>query len=226
MVGRSRPVVQQLSQSPLMTYLIAPLNVGNTAFILVCASLVMLMTPGLAFFYGGLVGRKNVLTIMMQSFASLAWTTVLWFAFGYSMCFGPSIHGIIGDPTYYAFLRGITLDSMFSGNDAGIPLIVHIAYQMMFAIITPALITGAFANRVSFKAYMLFLTLWLVFVYFPFPHMIWGGGLLQRWGVLDFAGGIVVHNTAGLAALASVLYVGRRRVAEGGAHSIPLVALG
>jgi Amt family ammonium transporter len=89
-----------------MTHLTAPFNVGNTAFILVCASLVMLMTPGLALFYGGLVGRKNVLTIMMQSFASLAWTTVLWFAFGYSMCFGPSIHGIIGYPTYYAFLRG------------------------------------------------------------------------------------------------------------------------
>src|SRR6202051_3885755 len=105
---------------------------------------------------------------MMQSFASLAWTTVLWFAFGYSMCFGPSIHGIICEPPSYAFLRGITLDSMFSGNDAGIPPIVHIAYQMMFAIITPALITGAFANRVTFKAYFLFLTGWLIFVYFHF----------------------------------------------------------
>src|ERR1700692_1923005 len=163
---------------------------------------------------------------MMQSFASLAWTTVLWFAFGYSMCFGPSIHGIICDPTYYAFLRGITLDSMFSGNDAGIPPIVHIAYQMMFAIITPALITGAFANRVTFKAYLLFLTGWLLFVYFPFVHMIWGGGFLAEHGVRDFAGGIVVHAIAGVAALASVLYVGRRRAADGGAHSIPLVALG
>jgi ammonium transporter, Amt family len=210
-----------------MTHLTAPFNVGNTAFILVCASLVMLMTPGLAFFYGGLVGRKNVLTIMMQSFASLAWTTVLWFAFGYSMCFGPSIHGIIGDPTYYAFLRGITLDSMFSGNDAGIPLIVHIAYQMMFAIITPALITGAFANRVTFKAYFLFLTGWLIFVYFPFVHMTWSaGGILARWGVLDFAGGIVVHNTAGFAALAAVLFVGRRRVTAAEPHNVPLVALG
>src|ERR1700692_3109031 len=226
MVGRSRPVVQ-LSQSPLMTHLTAPFNVGNTAFILVCASLVMLMTPGLAFFYGGLVGRKNVLTIMMQSFASLAWTTVLWFAFGYSMCFGPSIHGIIGDPTYYAFLRGITLDSMFSGNDAGIPLIVHIAYPMMFAIITPALITGAFANRVTFKAYFLFLTGWLIFVYFPFVHMLWSpDGILAKWGVLDFAGGIVVHNTAGFAALASVLFVGRRAIIENKPHNVPLIALG
>src|SRR5258706_11473100 len=122
------------------------------------------------------------------------------------------------------FLRGVTLKT--TSPTPGIPLLVHVAYQMMFAIITPALITGAFANRVTFKAYMAFLTLWLFFVYFPFVHMIWGGGILQRWGVLDFAGGIVVHNTAGLAALASVLYVGRRRVMDGGAHSVPLVALG
>jgi Amt family ammonium transporter len=203
------------------------INVGNTAFMLLCASLVMLMTPGLAFFYGGLVGRKNVLTIMTQSFVSLGWTTVLWFAFGYSMCFGPTWHGIVGDPTHYAFLRGITLDTMFRGNNAGIPLMVHVAYQMMFAIITPALITGAFANRVTFKAYFLFLTGWLIFVYFPFVHMVWSPeGILNRWGVLDFAGGIVVHNTAGLAALASILYVGRRKVVENVPHNIPLIALG
>ena len=117
-------------------------NVGNTGFMLLCASLVMLMTPGLAFFYGGLVARKNVLSIMMQSYMSLGWTTVLWIAFGYSMCFGPDIHGIIGNPMTYALLKGVTLTTMFTGNDAGIPLVVHIAYQMMFAIITPALITG------------------------------------------------------------------------------------
>ncbi|HJV48724.1 MAG TPA: ammonium transporter [Geothrix sp.] len=194
---------------------------------LLCASLVMLMTPGLAFFYGGLVGRKNVLTIMTQSFVSLGWTTVLWFAFGYSMCFGPTWHGIVGDPTHYAFLKGITLQTMFTGNDAGIPLIVHVAYQMMFAIITPALITGAFANRVTFKAYFLFLTGWLIFVYFPFVHMVWSPeGILAKWGVLDFAGGIVVHNTAGFAALASILYVGRRKVVENIPHNVPLIALG
>jgi Amt family ammonium transporter len=113
------------------------------------------------------------------------------------------------------------------GNDAGIPLIVHIAYQMMFAIITPALITGAFANRVTFKAYMIFLTAWLIFVYFPFCHMVWHPeGLLAKWGVLDFAGGIVVHNTAGMAALASILYVGKRKVVENIPHSVPLIALG
>jgi Amt family ammonium transporter len=199
------------------------LDTGNTGFMLLCSSLVMLMTPGLAFFYGGLVSRRNVLAIMMQSFVSMGWTTVIWFAFGYSLCFSGDVGGVIGNLDM-AFLKGVTLAT--PSATPGIPLIVHIAYQMMFAIITPALITGAFANRVSFKAYMVFLTLWLVFVYFPFVHMLWGGGILQKWGVLDFAGGIVVHNTAGLAALASVLYVGRRRVIDSGAHSVPLVALG
>ena len=204
-----------------------PINIGNTAFMLICASLVMLMTPGLAFFYGGLVARRNVVAIMIQSFVSLGWTTVIWFAFGYSLSFGPTWHGIVGDPTYYAFLRGVTLQTMFTGNDAGIPLIVHIAYQMMFAIITPALITGAFANRVTFKAYFLFLTGWLIFVYFPFVHMLWSpDGILAKWGVLDFAGGIVVHNTAGFAALASVLFIGRRHVVENKPHNVPLIALG
>jgi Amt family ammonium transporter len=115
---------------------------------------------------------------------------------------------------------------MSPSPNSSIPLIVHVAYQMMFAIITPALITGAFTNRVTFKAYFIFLTLWLLLVYFPFVHMVWGGGLLAKWGVLDYAGGIVVHNIAGIAALASVLYVGRRRVQDKGPHSIPLVALG
>ncbi|HKX18984.1 MAG TPA: ammonium transporter [bacterium] len=205
------------------------LDTGNTAFMILCSSLVMLMTPGLAFFYGGLVGRRNVLAIMMQSFVSMGWTTVLWWLVGFSMCFsgdlksGTDVGGIIGN-FHWAFLRGITLTTP-SPNDT-IPMIVFCAYQMMFAIITPALITGAFTNRVTFKAYMLFLTGWLLFVYFPFVHMVWGGGLLASWGVKDFAGGIVVHNIAGMAALASVLYVGKRRVADGGPHSIPLVALG
>jgi ammonium transporter, Amt family len=199
------------------------LDTGNTGFMILCSSLVMLMTPGLAFFYGGLVSRKNVLAIMMQSFVSMGWTTVIWFAVGYSLCFSGDVGGVIGNLDM-AFLHGVTLAT--PSPTPGIPLFVHIAYQMMFAIITPALITGAFANRVTFKAYMAFLTLWLLFVYFPFVHMIWGGGLLQRWGVLDFAGGIVVHNTAGMAALASILYVGRRRVMDAGPHSVPLVALG
>src|SRR3989475_11576906 len=199
------------------------LDTGNTGFMLLCSSLVMLMTPGLAFFYGGLVGRKNVLAIMIQSFVSLCWTTVVWYVCGYSLCFSGGEGGVIGN-LHMAFLRGVNLMAP-SPNDS-IPLIVHVAYQMMFAIITPALITGAFANRVTFKAYFIFLTLWLLLVYFPFVHMLWGGGLLATWGVLDFAGGIVVHNIAGIAALASVLYVGRRRIEDRGPHSIPLVALG
>ncbi|HLX35565.1 MAG TPA: ammonium transporter [Candidatus Limnocylindrales bacterium] len=200
------------------------IDTGNTGFMLLCTSLVMLMTPGLAFFYGGLVGRKNVLAIMIQSFVSMGWTTVIWFAVGYSLCFSGGHGAIIGNLDK-AFLNGITLTTPAPQNPS-IPEFVFVAYQMMFAIITPALITGAFTNRVTFRAYMLFLTAWLLFVYFPFVHMIWGGGLLAQWGVLDFAGGIVVHNIAGLAALASVLYVGRRRVVDPGPHSIPLVALG
>jgi len=200
------------------------LDTGNSGFMLVCTSLVMLMTPGLAFFYGGLVGRRGVLTIMMQSFVSMGWTTVVWFVVGYSLCFSGGQGGIIGNLDM-AFLRGVTLETPAPLNDT-IPLIVFIAYQMMFAIITPALITGAFAGRVTFKAYMLFLTGWLLFVYFPFVHMIWGGGWLAQQGVLDFAGGIVVHAIAGMAALASVVYVGRRKTVDSGPHSIPLVALG
>ena len=200
------------------------INTGDTGFMLLCSSLVMLMTPGLAFFYGGLVGRKNVLTIMIQSFVSMGWTTVIWYLVGYSLCFSGDVGGIIGNLDM-AFLRGVDLNTA-SPINTGIPLIVFVAYQMMFAIITPALITGAFTNRVTFKAYMLFLTLWLIFVYCPFVHMVWGGGILQKWGVLDFAGGIVVHNIAGMAALASVLFVGKRKSVDSGPHSIPLVALG
>ncbi|HOP05715.1 MAG TPA: ammonium transporter [candidate division Zixibacteria bacterium] len=198
-------------------------DTGNTGFMLVATSLVMLMTPGLAFFYGGLVGRKNVLSIMIQSFVSMGVTTILWYAVGFSLCFSGGEGGIIGNLDM-AFLNGVNPLTPFA--DGQIPMIVFISYQMMFAIITPALITGAFSNRVRFPAYLLFLVAWLLFVYFPFVHMIWGGGLLAEWGVLDFAGGIAVHNIAGMAALASVLFVGRRRVAEKGPHSIPLVALG
>jgi ammonium transporter, Amt family len=198
-------------------------NTGNTGFMLLATSLVMLMTPGLAFFYGGLVGRKNVLSIMMQSFVSMGVTTILWFTVGYSLCFSGDVGGIIGNLDQ-AFLKGVSPTDVF--GEGKIPLLVFIAYQMMFAVITPALITGAFTNRIRFKAYLIFLVLWLLFLYFPFVHMVWGGGILQQWGVLDFAGGIVVHATAGMAALASVFYVGKRKVKEHGPHSIPLVALG
>jgi ammonium transporter, Amt family len=200
-------------------------DTGNTAFMLVASSLVMLMTPGLAFFYGGLVGRKNVLTIMIQSFVSMGVTTIIWWAYGYSLCFSGGEGGVIGNLDK-AFLMGVTLNTLCPFGNGNIPEFVFMAYQMMFAIITPALITGAFSNRVRFSAYLAFLVAWLTFVYFPFVHMVWGGGLLAKLGVLDFAGGIVVHNIAGMAALASVLYVGRRKSGDSLPHSIPLVALG
>ncbi len=199
------------------------MDTGSTGFMLLACSLVMLMTPGLAFFYGGLATKRNILGIMIQSFASLGWTTVLWVIFGYSLCFSGGTGGIIGNFDK-AFLYGVGMDSMYTNGK--IPEFVFIAYQMMFAIITPALITGAFANRVNFKAYLIFLTFWQILVYYPFVHMIWGGGLLAEWGVIDFAGGIVVHATAGFAALASVFYVGARVEKNNTPNSIPLVAIG
>lgn len=198
-------------------------DTGLTGFMILATSLVMLMTPGLAFFYGGLADRKNILGVMIQSFVSLGITTVLWFAFGYSLCF--SGDGAIIGNFDKAFLSGITPLTALS-PDHDFPELIFVSYQMMFAIITPALITGAFANRVSFKAYLIFLIFWQIFVYYPFVHMIWGGGILADWGVLDFAGGIVVHATAGFAALASVIYVGARRNPDSKPNSIPLVAVG
>ncbi|MCX6274296.1 MAG: ammonium transporter [Bacteroidetes bacterium] len=200
-------------------------DTGTTGFMLLATSLVMLMTPGLAFFYGGLAGKRNILGIMMQSFVSMGITTIMWFACGYSLCFsGDTMGGIIGNLDK-AFMQGVDLNSPFAGNTK-LPEFVFMAYQMMFAIITPALITGAFVNRVTFKAYLIFLVLWQLLVYYPFAHMVWGGGLLAQWGVLDFAGGIVVHAIAGFAALASVIYVGHRRDKQSPPNSIPLIAIG
>ncbi|HVA97627.1 MAG TPA: ammonium transporter [Bacteroidia bacterium] len=200
-------------------------DTGITGFMLLATSLVMLMTPGLAFFYGGLAGKRNILGIMIQSFVSMGITTIIWVVCGYSLCFsGNALGGIIGNLDK-VFLHGVTLNTPFPGNPK-LPEFVFIAYQMMFAIITPALITGAFINRVTFKSYLVFLVLWQLLVYYPFVHMVWGGGLLAQWGVEDFAGGIVVHATAGFAALASVFYVGKRRNTESTPNSIPLIAIG
>jgi Amt family ammonium transporter len=199
------------------------LNTGSTGFMLLATSLVMLMTPGLAFFYGGLACKRIILGIMMQSFVSLGLTTVLWFFVGYSLCFSGGEGAIIGNMDKI-LLNGITPTDMF-GN-AGFPELVFVAYQMMFAIITPALITGAFANRITFKAYIIFLVVWQLCVYYPFVHMIWGGGLLAEMGVIDFAGGIVVHATAGFAALASVFFVGSRKYKDSKPNNIPLMAIG
>ena len=200
------------------------INTPDTAFMLVATALVLIMTPGLAFFYGGLIGRKNVLAIMMQSFVSLGISTVLWVTVGFSLCFGSDIGGIIGNPFDFFLMLGIGAGDVYEG--LGIPVYLFAAYQLMFAIITPALITGAFANRMTFKAYFTFLVGWQLLVYYPFVHMVWGGGWMADYGVLDFAGGIVVHAIAGIAALATVFFLHERRVSEPEPHNIPFVALG
>ncbi len=201
-------------------------DTGTTTFMILSTSLVMLMTPGLAFFYGGLASKRNILGIMIQTFVSLGITTVLWISFGYSLCFSGGEGAIIGN-FHHAFLNGIPFSQAFKTEHGQYPTFIFIAYQMMFAIITPALITGAFINRVTFKAYLWFLVVWQIFVYYPFVHMVWGGGLLAKWGVEDFAGGLVVHALAGFAALASVFYVGKRKVdTQAPPNSIPLVAIG
>ena len=203
------------------------INTGDTAFMIICAALVCLMTPGLAFFYGGLVNKKNVLTIMMQSFISMGVVTILWFFIGFSLAFGPDIHGIIGGLKYVC-LSAVGMDP---NPDYGptIPFLTFFSYQQMFAIITPALITGAFADRVNFKSYLVFLIFWSLLIYVPLAHWVWGGGFLQELGVVDFAGGIVVHASAGLAALASVFFVGKRNLSdktETDPHNVTHVALG
>ena len=197
---------------------------GNIGFMLIATALVMLMTPGLAFFYGGLVGSKNVVAVMMHSFVSLGVSTILWYAVGFSLSFSGGDGGVIGNLDW-AFLNGVSITDAWSGAGS-IPVVLFFVYQMMFAVITPALITGAFTNRIRFGPYLAFLVLWQLLVYYPFAHMIWGGGLLADWGVLDFAGGIVVHASAGMAALGAVLYLGRRRSSEHAPHNIPFIALG
>ena len=203
------------------------LNGADTAFVLISAALVLVMTPGLAFFYGGLVRHKHVLTIMMQSFISMGVVTVLWVLVGFSLAYSGDFHGLIGNFQLVG-LRGVGLGPS-AHYATTIPFLAFFLFQLMFAIITPALISGAFADRVSFKAYLIFLVLWSLLVYIPFVHWIWGGGFLARMGVVDFAGGIVVHLSAGMAALASVFVVGRRVLAPGekpAPHNVAYVALG
>ncbi|HEY7832770.1 MAG TPA: ammonium transporter [Ktedonobacterales bacterium] len=205
---------------------ITAITPGDTAFVLISAALVLLMTPGLAFFYGGLVRHKNVLTIMMQSFIAMGVVTIIWILVGYSLAYSGGAGGVIGDFKLIG-LQGVGMaPNQFAPT---IPALAFFLFQLMFAIITPALISGAFADRVSFKAYLVFLVLWSLLVYIPFVHWIWGGGFLAKLGVVDFAGGIVVHLSAGMAALASVFVVGKRRLKDGEStapHNVPFVALG
>ncbi len=201
---------------------------GDTAFVLLCASLVMLMTPGLAMFYGGMVRRKNVLGTLMQSFVAIALVSVQWVLFGYSLSFGPDLHGIIGSLDWVG-LRGVGVEPN-ADYAATIPHIAFMIYQAMFAVITPALITGAFAERVKFSSFMLFTLLWSTIVYDPVAHWVWGqGGWLKNMGVLDFAGGVVVHLTSGISALAAAFVVGKRKGYMHDImmpHNLPMTVLG
>lgn len=201
------------------------INPGDTAFVLISAALVCLMTPGLAFFYGGLVSHKNVLTIIMQNYIAMGVVTVIWVVGGFSLAFGPDVGGVIGN-LHYAFLNGVGFQpsAQYGGT---IPFLAFFVFQLMFAVITPSLITGAVADRFNFKSYLLFLIVWSLLVYIPIAHWVWGGGFLAQLGVKDFAGGLVVHASAGAGALASVIFLGKRLEGEESVpHNIPYVALG
>jgi len=203
-------------------------DTGDTAWMLISTALVMLMTPGLAMFYGGMVRSKNVLGTIMHSFIAVALVSLQWILFGYSLSFGPDIRGIIGSLSW-AGLSGVGLAP--NGDYAAtVPHLAFMAYQMMFAVITPALISGAFAERIKFSAYLLFILAWTTVVYDPVAHWVWGsGGWLKQMGVLDFAGGLVVHATSGFAALAAALYIGKRKgflQEPMPPHDLPLTVLG
>ncbi len=199
---------------------------GDTAWMLISTALVMLMTPGLAIFYGGLVRSKNVLGTMMQSFICLGIVSIIWVVYGYSLAFGGDVNGFIGT-FQWAGLKGVGLEpGPYSDK---IPHLLFCAFQLMFAIITPALITGAFAERMKFSAYILFIIFWSTFVYLPICHWVWGGGWLGKLGALDFAGGTVIHLNSGAAALMAALVIGKRKgfhVLQFYPHNITMTVLG
>ena len=203
------------------------MNTGDTAFMMICAALVFFMTPGLAFFYGGLVRRKNVCNTIMACVAIMGLSVVMWTLFGYSLSFGGNHAGIIGDFRWFG-LNGVGMEAGPYADS--IPHLVFCAFQMMFAMITPALITGSVAGRMKFKALVLFIILWSLIVYYPMAHMVWGeGGFLAEIGSVDFAGGNVVHITSGVSGLVLALTLGKRRGYDQGAyhvHNTPFVFLG
>lgn len=203
------------------------MNSGDTAFVIICAAFVFLMTPGLAFFYGGLVRRKNVVNTMMACVAIMGLSVVMWMLFGYSLAFGGNHAGIIGDFRWFG-LNGVGMD--VGPYSDSIPHLVFCMFQMMFAMITPALITGSLVGRMKFKALFIFIALWSIIVYYPTAHMVWGsGGFLASIGSVDFAGGNVVHISSGVSALVLAIILGRRRGYEHTTyriHNIPFVVLG
>ncbi len=208
------------------------LNSGNTAWLIMATVLVLMMTiPGIALFYGGLVRRKNMLSVIMQSLSIVAVISIIWVVFGYSLAFGSGFDGNLFRYGIGGFdklmLKGISLDTITTG---GIPELLFVMFQCMFAVITPALILGAFAERVKFSGFLMFTILWSVFVYMPMAHWVWGGGFLMEMGAIDFAGGTVVHINAGVSALVMALLVGRRNDYLPGKpitpHNIPFVFIG
>ncbi len=205
-----------------------PLDGADTAWMLTATALVLLMTPGLSFFYGGMVRQKNVVSTLLQSFMAMAVISVLWVLVGFSLSFGDSFGGLIGDPRTFLLLRGVGVETHPTLAPT-IPLLLFALFQLKFAIITPALITGAFAERVRFRAYLLFMVLFSLVIYAPLAHWTWHPeGFLRQWGVLDFAGGTVVHMSAGFAALAGALVLGKRHAAPPthAPANLPFVLLG
>ena len=204
------------------------MNMGDNGFVLICAALVFLMTPGLAFFYGGLVRRKNVVNTMMACAGVMGISVVLWVVIGFSLSFGADHGGVIGG-LEYLFLNGLSFDEAL-GYAPTLSSLTYVVFQMMFAMITPALITGAVAGRMRYKALFLFIALWSLVVYYPMAHMVWGsGGFLAALGAVDFAGGNVVHISSGVSGLVLAILLGRRRGVEHVSyrvHNIPFVFLG
>ncbi len=202
------------------------MNNADTAFMIVCTGLVFLMVPGLAFFYGGLVKKRHVLSIMMQSIASIGIVTLIWIIVGYTLAFGPDVGNVIGNLSFLG-LKGVLLTPR--DGSATIPHMLFMIFQLMFAIITPAIMTGATAERLRFPAYILLISLWSLLVYVPIAHWVWGGGWLQDLGVLDFAGGTVVHISSGFSGLIAALVIGKRinkDTEKTIPHNLPYVILG
>lgn len=189
------------------------ISTGDTTFMMLCTAMVCLMTPGLAFFYGGLSRSKNVLLIMMESFISMGIVTLIWIFGGFGLAFGRDVHGIIGMPTDYFALHNVLLVPN-AVHAASIPFALFFLFQLMFCVITVPLITGAFAQRLNVKGYVLMLVFWTILVYLPVCHWVWGNGFLAKMGFVDFAGGTVIHTTAGFAALASIAVLGKRQLKE------------
>ena len=199
------------------------INSGDTAFMMLCTAMVCLMTPGLAFFYGGLARKRSILFIMMESFISMGIVTLIWMFGGFGLAFGKDIHGVIGRFTDYFGLAHVGLVPN-AVHAASIPFALFFLFQLMFCVITVPLMTGAFAERLNLKGYILLLICWTILVYIPVCHWVWGEGFLSKWGFVDFAGGTVIHTTAGFAALASIFVLGKRKVAKQGMHPNNLMA--